>query len=1028
MEAEKQSNVVEVDLTQGNDEEDVEMKDANNDDDASVVVVSPSKADRDLHRRRRRRLRRMLEQSNQLPSFMAVLHLPPETEESLEPLPPPVVVIDVDEYLGLNQSAQQAIMPPPGPVSSDSNIPAHVSSADTPISTPSSSAVVPVASSANPADDGWYEGARLMAMPEDTTFLSDAQIGIRQHLEYFSATTLDVERSVMGRRTRIVRGMIGLRCIHCARNVLPKLERGEYAPWPSGAVTFPHDFSSLYSSCSQKPQLHFENCPNLPPDSELSRLLKESRAKQGGTAPLVGIGKRKRMVQGLSGLMYYIISCERIGIQELPNQGLRFARDLALEPLDFEATRMHVEQSRPDLIPRQYQNRLSMSPPPSVVSQNTATQRSGEAAPVLADAECQAVVQKCWDELTDELPYIIRRSDKAFLSDFMFVTICQVALCHATPMDVGSRGKKTKSMRTGLAGFCCRHCLAVNAPSGCRSFSSAPDHLASAVSNSFVIHLQKCRFAPDDVKASLAPLKRIHSRQMSTLPYGSQRKLFFEVWTRLREADRFGPDGGDEDNTGNDGMSVGTGDGAPSDVSMSVTGQEDSVTGDSHSKSTPVTLFDQTRPNSRIPEFPISGDPVTQQCLQDAEDNWDPTVNDHLIESDDRYLVSDYVFLTMRQLKIAMPTAGDFRGNRRNTSASNRVAGMCCIHCAADSSIPTPSGRTFPSAPDNLASALNNSLYNHMQVCPHISRDVKLAFQQLRKIHSQQCASLTFGSQRRFFNKVFDKLRQVQLSQEQLAAFDVVEPSRAFEPAITPPLSRRTASVKQVTDAKIFDKHSFVEAGSLGAPYWQCLKCRMVPFEFRATGAVHYVRPSVLHLQNHITICQKNNMFLGWLRVAMAEAKAAYPACDETTLKQILEPLVTLVVGDDAALAKKLVDGGSERLGTPQETIPLPSNGWWCRESVAYSQLQEMFEAQSSKLGGNNPSSKLIDHPKLRRVLEIVAPTLQFPVPGSEDENSDNKAAETEDSASGAPESEVSKPKEEIVIDDDDDEAPTKSS
>jgi hypothetical protein len=118
-----------------------------------------------------------------------------------------------------------------------------------------------------------------------------------------------------------------------------------------------------------------------------------------------------------------------------------------------------------------------------------------------------------------------------------------MAICHAVPSDFATRGKKTKLMRLGYAGFCCRHCMEPDgAPPyitdfSCRSFSSAADNMSSAISNSFTSHLQKCYKTPLRIKKALTAYKRIHQRHMAQLPYGSQRRLIHELWARLRAAD-----------------------------------------------------------------------------------------------------------------------------------------------------------------------------------------------------------------------------------------------------------------------------------------------------------------------------------------------------------------------------------------------------------------------------------------------------------------------------------------------------------
>jgi hypothetical protein len=142
--------------------------------------------------------------------------------------------------------------------------------------------------------------------------------------------------------------------------------------------------------------------------------------------------------------------------------------------------------------------------------------------------------------------------------------------------------------------------------------------------------------------------------------------------------------------------------------------------------------------------------------------------------------------------------------------------------------------RICASAPGNMASALNSSLYNHMQNCLHLQPQYKRAFQHLRKLHSAQCSSLAFGSQRRFFNKVYAKLKQIPVSNDVFAALTPSSHAQILrQPSAS--ASRRVL----VVDAKELARHSFVEGGSnTGALYYQCLQCRMVPFEFRAPGSL----------------------------------------------------------------------------------------------------------------------------------------------------------------------------------------------
>jgi hypothetical protein len=994
-----------------------------------VQVLSPHEAEREFRRKRRRKLVRLLKRPDAPPSFLAVLQAEPKAmgdvvsddsddDDDDYEIPPPRVVIDVDAYLGFKAKSATTPLPPVTPYSSYSSwssiVPSSVpSSSDSAILSPSrlrtSPPLVPSSTTqtqtqtqtpftaptttTTPADEGWYEGSRSMAMPEDSTFLSEMHVWIRQHMEFFSASTLDVRQSQMGRRTKTVHGKVGIRCIHCARALLPQMQKGIKVSWPTGAVAYPSDFMGVYSGVSQKPQLHFESCPYLPQDSTLATMI---RASKGNSRQGSGIGKRKRMVQGVSGLMYYVISCQRIGLRELGDGvGMRFTRELTLEPLDFESIRIQVERERPDLIPRQYQPKMltsmtttgstSMStsiggtPDPATSSSTAAAAAAAAALPIHSDATTQAVLQQALESISDNDPHhnrLIRRSDKSLLSDYMFLAISQMAICHASPQDFAARGKKTKLMRLGLAGFCCRHCQFANqSVFSCRSYSSAPDNLASAISNSFVLHLQKCPYTPPAIKTALATAKKIHSRQMALLPYGSQRKMFMEMWVRLRASDKSSaPEDEDDKQQGSKNAQEGDEEWNPESephIDDQDIGEEDSMSFKKDPPTTviPSTTLDPNRPNARGGNFPVSNDPSTQAALKKVENSWDTAVNDHLILPEDRYLVSDYVFLTMRQLKIAVPTPSDFRGNRRNNVLS-RMPGLGCIHCAHDPAFHTPAGRSFPSAPDNMASALNSSFYNHMQQCPHLDASLKHALVHLRKIHSQQCSSMTFGSQRRFFNKVYDKLKQIPLTKEQLASFNSI--------GATPKESTTSnTSDKQdpILDSKVFRDHSFVEAGTVGIPFWQCLQCRMVPFEFRTVGAVHYVRPLVQHLKQHKSICPGDGISLGWVNAAVRELCEHYKS---DKLDDAIRPLIEIVVGNDPDLTRLFLGCVATR-GKSQTPLPETetTSGWWRRlpHSVDVSSLQTAFETFATKL--ELPSARLMDHPKILRALEIMSPCLQ---------------------------------------------------
>jgi hypothetical protein len=72
-------------------------------------------------------------------------------------------------------------------------------------------------------------------------------------------------------------------------------------------------------------------------------------------------------------------------------------------------------------------------------------------------------------------------------------------------------------------------------------------------------------------------------------------------------------------------------------------------------------------------------------------------------------------------------------------------------------------------------------------------------------------------------------------------------------------------------------------------PYWQCLACQMVPFEFWALGSLDYACPTIVGLQHHVFICQKDGIHLGWVKLAASELR---PNCKSDKLNKLLERLV----------------------------------------------------------------------------------------------------------------------------------------
>ena len=1086
--------------TNGNDDDD--------DDDDPVQILTAQQVEKELRRKRRRKLYQMLKQPGAIPSFLKVVtqsEWDGEPEQAREKtvkdvddhdnddeedflLAPPVVVIDVDYYLGLKTKRNVMVPTPEIPVSSRTATAAPVPS------TPSSTVLTTRRAVMSPGEEGWYEGSTPLALPEDKEYLGELQQLIRSNLELFTATDIDVQMSQAGRRIPTVRGKVGIRCIHCARAAAEALAEPN-APadpvsirglWPPGAVSYPVTISGLTSACSQKPQLHFEHCPNLPlrTRARFWNILQKSRSNQTHDptvdASPPSVRKRKRSGE-INVQLYYLISCARLGIVEYKD-GLRFGRDIKLDPLPFSVCRAQVEREHPEFAPKGQRQSLdavssrhlvtsssvtlSLTPPARVASSSHATYAGTASSPppaarngampdeamsakLTVDDESKKVLADAIAEPDDPTRLIGRASDKALVTDYMFLTVRQMAICHAGPQDFSTRGKKTKLMRHGFAGFCCRYCAQAGGGGvggtmlggmdySCRSFSSVPDNLASAISNSFIIHLQKCLRTPAPIKHALSAYKRLHTRQMQLLPYGSQRKLFHLLWDRLREADI--PQ--DQVETLIVEREVAPArppppasrtvmEAKPDAISSATTTAAAANHGDPTlpDVAPPVaTVMDATRENARNAAFPVCSDAQTQAILQKFEEDWDQAENDNLITKDQRWLVSDYVFLCMRQLKIAVPTAADFMGNRRNNIVQ-RLAGFQCRHCCDEQPPVVPSGRSFPSAPDNMASALNSSLYNHMQHCPKLPFELKQALIQLRKIHSAQCQSLTFGSQRRFFNQVYSMLKEIPIDASLLNPPPSTTPAKAD--ATPRHKNRRSHSKSAATTAtltsswtmvsEVLSKYHFAQ----GSSYIQCLKCRMVPFELRAPGSLLFHVPdrwtAEQVLQQHSEDCAGDGIHLGLAGHALGQIVLQYGSqsiqglaftnlvaqvvAGQNSLIRVFthdilqDPTFLDVVSTSktgagatgpsdfppamtAATMKTNSDPISGESQNPRSTTTTNTCQLWRQlpSDIDFDKVQAAFEGLADKLGLTETNdNRLEDHVRFIRFLQIISPSFQCP-------------------------------------------------
>lgn len=114
----------------------------------------------------------------------------------------------------------------------------------------------------------------LLAHPDDHTVLSPIHSFIRQQIEVFEATEVEVQQPAPGRKNPIQLHQVGLRCIHCRD--APLRERVKRA------VCYPSGVARVYHSVSDMKFDHFNHCKRLPADVKvrLDELKDEKETKR----------------------------------------------------------------------------------------------------------------------------------------------------------------------------------------------------------------------------------------------------------------------------------------------------------------------------------------------------------------------------------------------------------------------------------------------------------------------------------------------------------------------------------------------------------------------------------------------------------------------------------------------------------------------------------------------------------------------------------------------------------------------------
>jgi hypothetical protein len=255
-----------------------------------------------------------------------------------------------------------------------------------------------------------------------------------------------------------------------------------------------------------------------------------------------------------------------------------------------------------------------------------------------------------------------------------------------------------------------------------------------------------------------------------------------------------------------------------------------------------------------------------------------------------------------------------------------------------------------------------------MLKCFYVPENIKRAVMNLKQIHSQQCSNLRFGSQRKFFNLVFSRLR----------AFEV------------PQLDRDSCPVKTEYDNAgflpgddILERYGFFR---ISPDLIECCHCRLVPVSLRAPFAVLTAPMKQENVSSHREQCKGSGLYLRRLsdalsRIMDSNISITYKELENDYFKKIVKELVgcsavdvftsgvtKLVRQMRGELAESLFEGG-------------PSNGEVAFQGQPnFKLLSDLFRIWADPIDGVDKS--LQSNKEFLRYFQLISPGVYLPERG----------------------------------------------
>lgn len=353
----------------------------------------------------------------------------------------------------------------------------------------------------------------LLAQPQDRISLSETLCTIRENIEVFTATSVDVEAPAPGRKRPVVVGQVGLRCIHC-RHTTHSSDRVKRA------VCFPSSIKRIYRTVIDMKLDHFQFCKFVP--IELKTRLEELKAintRSTGTTMqyFVKAAKKMGMVDGPTGVRLEngVFNADQSDKQgQAPNQCEEMDSHSSI-PKDKSEAGKGLQPPR-----AKHEKKAPIKEEDSASSEGlcsefkpkaaTSDPRRGVAGP---SSKKDDDVDK-HDEFLGKI-LLALPEDKSALSPLRCFLRENVYAFSATAEDIAVRTPTTFSVVLGQVGIGCIHCHSLPAKERsnravCFPFSIG--RIYQSVADIQRFHFGECKMVPEAVRKKFVSLQNASSK------------------------------------------------------------------------------------------------------------------------------------------------------------------------------------------------------------------------------------------------------------------------------------------------------------------------------------------------------------------------------------------------------------------------------------------------------------------------------------------------------------------------------------